>query len=127
MKCKNCIYYEACAYYIGEETVRTTNECSISFKHRDQYVKLPVYIGQPVWTIRSMYQWAAEDFKIFDYELESGKISMIQQKADKSWKFRATINSSVSDYTLDEVGKNIFFSEAEAMEECNRRVAEINI
>ena len=123
--CKDCICYEACGYHIDEETTMTVNECSTGFKSKDQYVKLPAYIGQQVWTLRSKYQWTNEEFKLFSYELEQGKVSMIQQKADKSWKFRATINSSVSDYTFNEVGKHIFFSEAEAIEEQHRREREL--
>lgn len=125
--CKDCLCYAACNYHIDEETSMTVNECSTGFMSRNEYVKLPVYIGQPIWSLKSKYQWVDEDFKLFGYELENGKVSMIQQKADKSWKFRVTIAGSVSDYTLSDVGNNIFFSAAEAIEEQHRREREFII
>ena len=114
MTCKDCLCYNACGYHIDEETKMTVNECSTGFINKNQYIKLPVYIGQPVWTVATW--WSGE------VEIREGKISMIQQKSDKSWKFRATINGSVSDYTLDEVGNYIFLSKTEADEEYDRRV-----
>lgn len=116
--CKDCLCYDACGYHIDEETSMTVNERPTEFKNKDRYVKLPVYIGQPVWTVTTWWD--------SNVEIREGKVSMIQQKADKSWKFRATINSSVTDYTLDEVGKYIFFSEKAAQEEVNRRERELN-
>lgn len=116
--CKDCLCYDACSYHIDEETSMTVNECSTEFKNKDQYVKLPVYIGQPAWTVTT---WWDNNVKI-----REGKVSMIQQKSDKSWKFRVTINSSVTDYTLDEVGKRVFFSEKAAQEEADRRERELN-
>ena len=46
MICKNCIHYDVCNYHIDEETSMTVNECG-RFMHKDQYVLLPVYVGQP--------------------------------------------------------------------------------
>lgn len=127
MKCFNCIHYDVCSYHIDEETTElTVNECPHGFKHRDQYVKLPTYIGQPVFILSSKYGRVDDKFIIIDWEVREGKVSMIQQKADKSWKFRATVNSSVCDYTLDEVGKYIFFSEVEANMLRDERVKELN-
>ena len=40
---------------------------------------------------------------------------MIQQKADKSWKFRVTENHSVQDYTTDKIGKTVFLTREEAL------------
>ena len=116
--CKDCLCYDACGYHIDEETGMTVNECPTEFKNKDQYVKLPVYIGQPVWTVTTWWD--------NNVEIREGKVSMIQQKSDKSWKFRVTINSSVTDYTLDEVGKYIFFSEKSVQEEADRRERELN-
>lgn len=116
--CKDCLCYDACGYHIDEETSMTVNECPTEFKNKDRYVKLPVYIGQPVWTVTTWWD--------NNVEIREGKVSMIQQKSDKSWKFRVTINSSVTDYTLDEVGKYIFFSEKSAQEEADRRERELN-
>lgn len=119
LTCKDCLCYAACGYHITEETDFTVNECSTGFKNKEEYIKLPAYIGQPVWTVSTWFGGRVE--------IQEGKVSMLQQKADKSWKFRATINSSVCDYTLKDVGIRIFFSEDEAIEEHDRRVRELDI
>ena len=101
--CKDCLCYEACGYHITEETEMTVEECSTGFKNKEEYVKLPVYVGQPVWRVRQ---------NTFNglVCIINGKVSMLQQKADKSWKFRVSDSGSVSDYTFDEIGKYIFLS-----------------
>lgn len=66
----------------------------------------PCNIGQPVWRL---YKWT---FK--DAEIREGKVSMLQQKADKSWKFRISVNSSVYDISTDEIGKTVFLTKEEA-------------
>lgn len=43
-----------------------------------------------------------------------GTVSMLQQKADKSWKFRVSYGSSVSDYPISAIGKTVFLTYAEA-------------
>ena len=112
MRCTDCICYEVCGYHIDEETTMTVNECSTSFKNKNQYVKLPVYIGQEVWM----------PFQYFDGSVEilEGKVSMIQQKADKSWKFRVSRNGSVADYAEDEIDTRVFFTKAAAKEKAER-------
>lgn len=124
--CKECLYYEACSYHITEETGMTIVECSIGFKNKDEYVKLPVYIGQEVFKLRNRYKYDGTTFNLVGFEIQEGKVSMIQQKADKSWKFRVTIQGSVCDYTLTEIGKNIFLSKLEAQEEYDRRMLDLN-
>jgi hypothetical protein len=66
----------------------------------------PCYIGQDIWHTTKHY-----DGRI---EIGKGKVSMLQQKADKSWKIRITVNSSVWDFTPSEIGKIYFFSKEEA-------------
>lgn len=127
MKCFNCIHYDVCGYHIDEETNMTVNECSRGFKHKDQYVELPAYIGQPVFAVHTKHKFIDNEFVVVGYELQEGKVSMIQQKADKSWKFRITMNSSVCDYTVDEIGKTIFFSEAEATKLQDKWTKELSI
>ena len=39
-----------------------------------------------------------------------------RQKADKSWKFRATENHSVQDYITDSIGKTVFLTRSQAEE-----------
>lgn len=68
----------------------------------------PCNVGQTVWLIKSL-NWQRTEWGI-----EEGKISMIQQKVDKSWKFRISNNGSVSDYTVDAVGKTVFLTRKEA-------------
>lgn len=46
-------------------------------------------------------------------EIESGKITMIQQKADGTWKFRVTTTYS-HDVTIDAIGKTVFLNREEA-------------
>jgi hypothetical protein len=105
----------------------TVNECSTGFKNKEEYVKLPAYIGQPVFILGSNHKYMDGKFTLVGWEVKEGKVSMIQQKADKSWKFRVTINSSVCDYTLDKVGNDIFFSEDEAITKRDKRLKEINL
>lgn len=113
MKCVNCIHYDVCQYHIDEETTMTVNECSHEFMHKDRYVKLPVHIGQPVWTV---YQSSYNKL----VTITEGKVSMLQQKADKSWKFRISRNGSVEDCSLNDIGSRVFFSKAEAKERAER-------
>lgn len=46
-------------------------------------------------------------------EIEKGKITMIQQKADGTWKFRFSTSFS-HDVTKDDLGKTVFFTREEA-------------
>jgi hypothetical protein len=97
-----------CSYHIDEETpILTVNECPHGFKHRDQYVQLPVFVGQNIWEVhQSAYNKQVTVTK--------AKVAMIQQKVDKSWKFRVSCTGSVYDCTLDRIGDDIFLDEASA-------------
>jgi hypothetical protein len=86
---------------------------------------MPAFVGQPVWSISTLHKYEDRQFKTVGFEVKEGKVSMLQQKVDKSWKIRITIKSSVCDYTLDEFNEYIFTSEAEAIKECNRRIQEL--
>ena len=120
--CKDCLCYEACGYHIDEETTMTVNECSTGFKHRDQYVKLPAYIGQRVW-VPYVY-WMSSSNVVYS-AVREGKVSSLQQKVDRSWKIRVSINSSVSDYTVDEFNKYVFLSETGAEIERKKQAKEL--
>lgn len=61
-------------------------------------VRLPCKVGDTVYRLSP----------VFD-EIESGKITMIQQKADGTWKFRVTTDFS-HDVTTDAIGKTVFLS-----------------
>ena len=127
MKCYNCIHYDVCDYHIDEETTElTVNECSHGFKHRDQYIELPVYVGQPVWRLISRYNWTSGEPRIIGYDIEECKVSMLQQKVDKSWKFRISRNGSVGDYKLEDLNNCIYTNPKDAEAERIRRIKEIN-
>lgn len=66
---------------------RTASECPI-------VDVLPVRIGTPVWQI--MFNTIRE-----------GRVAMLQQKADGTWKFRVSFpgSSGVYDYKMSEIGK----------------------
>ena len=111
MRCFNCIHYDVCSYHIDEETKElTVNECPHGFKHRDQYIQLPIFVGQDIWEV---YQSAYNK----QVTVTKAKVAMIQQKADKSWKFRVSRTGSVYDCTLDSIGDYIFLDETSAKAE----------
>ena len=119
LTCKDCLCYDVCNFHIDEETDMTVNECGHEFINKHQYVKLPVFIGQSVWTVHTGWKNTVE--------VKECRVSMLQQKADKSWKFRISQGGSVSDYTLDDIGHCIFFSLEDAIKEHNRRVQELGV
>jgi hypothetical protein len=120
LTCKDCLCYEACDYHIDEETTMTVNECSAGFKNKYQYVKLPAYIGQKVW-IACAWWMCSGDVKS---DVREGKVSMIQQKADGSWKIRVSTDH-VTDFTIEEFNKHVFLTEEEAEQDRIRRVEAI--
>ena len=73
----------------------------------------PCFIGQEIWHITKHY-----DGRI---EIRKGKVSMLQQKSDKSWKIRITVNSSVWDFTPNEIGTEYFLTREEAEKALERR------
>ena len=107
--CKDCLCYNACNYHIDEETTMTVEECSTGFMNKAEYVKLPIFVGRPVWFVR---HWHFSN----EVEIKCGKVSMLQQKADGSWKFRVSEGGYVCDHLLSDLGKIIFLSESEAQE-----------
>ena len=121
--CKDCICYEACHYHIDEETNMTVDECSTGFKHKDRYA--PAYIGQPIWRVADVHKYENGQFVTTGYEILECKVSMIQQKADKSWKIRVTIGSSVSDYTAEEFSMRFFTILSAAEVELNKKLANL--
>lgn len=112
--CKDCIHYDICQYHIDEETTMTINECTHEFAHKEQYIKLPVFVGQTVWRVYQAYSGRVD--------VTNGKVSMLQQKADKSWKFRFSESGtgSVGDYVLDDLNTRIFLTKEAAEEKAER-------
>lgn len=122
MTCKDCICYDACYFHIDEETPMTVNECATGFKHKDQYVKLPAYIGQKVW-LPWVYISSKEGINIV--HLDEGKVSGLQQKVDGSWKIRISNKrrGSVADYTIEEFNKHCFLNKEDAEKYIKETVA----
>jgi hypothetical protein len=116
--CKECLCYEACSYHIDEETDFTVNECSTGFKNKNEYVRLPAYVGQTVWVPYVYY------YKELYSKVEEGKVSMLQLKADGSWKIRISKNGSVSDYTVEDFNKHVFLTKEAAETERKRLIKE---
>ena len=111
--CKECIHYERCdTIFDGLLSNRDNKPCD-QFDDSIYYAKLPCYIGQKVWIPRVYYRKIYND--IFS-ELTEGKVSMLQQKVDKSWKIRVSENGYVSDYTIADIGTIVFLTK-EAGEE----------
>jgi hypothetical protein len=121
--CKDCLCYDACHYHIDEETNMTVEECSTGFKHKDRYA--PAYIGQPIWCISSIRKYENREFVITGYEIVECKVSMLQQKADKSWKVRVSMGSSIGDYTADEFDKRVFATLDAAKAELEKKLSEL--
>jgi hypothetical protein len=115
--CKDCIYYERCdTIFDGLLSNRDNKPCG-QFDNKAYYAKLPAYIGQPVWIPYVHY------YRELYSEVETGKVSMLQQKVDGSWKIRVSRKGFVSDYTVADFGKYIFITE-EAAEEARIRLTE---
>jgi hypothetical protein len=76
----------------------------------DGWIRPPCKVGDKVWLIKSL------NWQHTEWGIKEGKVSMIQQKADKSWKFRITENHSVQDFTVDKIGKTVFLAEEEAVQ-----------
>jgi hypothetical protein len=115
MTCKDCVHYEVCKEQdamLGENTideiVGVESVCEF-FKPKSRFVELPCEVGQKVWFVNST------NWQQTEWEVAEGKVSMIQQKADKSWKVRISHNSSVWDITLDNIGKEYFLSHEKAV------------
>lgn len=66
----------------------------------------PCHIGQTIYQLYRKYNG--------DSIVRQGKVSAIQQKADKSWKIRITMNSYVFEITPDKIGETVFLTKEEA-------------
>ena len=126
MICKDCIHYNYCKNNIVSDLITEVpnyaengitdelpdieNRCK-DFNHKDKFIELPLCIGQDIWQV---YQrW---NNKVV---VTKGKVSMLQQKADKSWKFRMSVDGSVIDFTIDAIGDYIFLTEEDAKAEAD--------
>lgn len=70
----------------------------------------PILVGDKVWVID------------YDNGITECKVSMIQQKADRSWKFRISHPKwGVYDRPATDLGKSVFRSEQDAKDELERK------
>ena len=105
--CKNCLHKEICDHPVLKMSAELSGHCK-HFIDATLHCELPVFIGQKVWI---PFFWS--DGRM---EIEEGKVSGLQQKADKSWKVRITSRGTVADYSIDEFNKRIFLTEGAANE-----------
>ena len=94
--------------YTNDVTDHSETEYIVECLINDGWMRPPCKVGDKVWLIKSL------NLQRTEWGIKEGNISMIQQKADKSWKFRVTENHSVQDYTVDSIGKTVFLSREEA-------------
>lgn len=73
----------------------------------------PCKVGDKVWYLHQRYNGT--------FVIQEGKISMLTQKADKSWRLRITVNSSVWGFTPNEIGTRYFITKEDAEKELKRR------
>ena len=66
----------------------------------------PCKVGDKVWHLDQQYNGT--------FVIQEGKISMLTQKADKSWRLRITVNSSVWGFTPNEIGTRYFITKEDA-------------
>ena len=110
MTCKDCIHCELCdsfdskeVFYRHEPEGWDGNTCKF-FAHA---TTVPFVIGQPMWKLCTWYHSPAE--------IVESRVSMIQQKADKSWKVRISNRYGTDDFKAGDVGKSLFLTEEAAM------------
>ena len=105
LNCTECFHCVVLEY--ANNAHQTLFQCQ-HLKPKSRVVELPCEVGHKVWFVKST-NWQQTEWKVAE-----GKLSMIQQKADKSWKVRISHNSSVWDIILDAIGKEYFLSREEA-------------
>lgn len=113
MMCEDCVHREVCYLLRDFNTYNVEpdgwdgKKCKQHI-YKDKYTKLPCTIGQPVWKLCTWYRSPAE---ILD-----GRVSMIQQKADRSWKVRISTKYGTDDLKAEDLGKWVFLNKKEAEE-----------
>ena len=117
MTCKDCIHLEPCKEWAqivnGENLAFKFNAACEHFKSTTS--EIPFTIGQPMW---KLYTYARNPA-----ELVESRVSMIQQKTDKSWKVRISNRYGTEDFKAGDVGTYIFLTK-EAAEEALARLSE---
>jgi hypothetical protein len=111
MYCDNCRHNYEIEDDACDDCYRKYNGWGISRAKADYIANMicignampPIQIGTPVYFA-----------DVWQNGVEHGTVSMIQQKADKSWKFRISYGSSVRDEPTSEIGKTVFLTYEEA-------------
>ena len=87
---------------------------------------LPATVGQALWIIHENKNWNgdASTWSVISREIREVKVSMLQQKVDKSWKVRISENGIVYDISLAELNEDngYYFTKSRAeaaLEEIN--------
>lgn len=79
---------------------------------------LPIKIGTTVYRVNEGYERRINngEYHYVAAKIQEGNVSMLQQKADETWKFRVSWkpDSFVGDFVLSDLGKEIFLTEEEA-------------
>lgn len=113
--CRDCIYYERCDNIFDGLLSNRDNKPCDWFDDSAYYAKLPAYIGMSVWCV---FHWYNRE-----PEITEGKVSGLQQKADKSWKIRISHRGYVSDYTVEEFKEHMFLTKEAAEESIKKEQA----
>ena len=115
MTCKDCVHFEPCKHWAqiahGENIAFSLNDTCELFKNSTN--EIPFTIGQPMW---KLYTWA----NLAPAEILESRVSMIQQKADKSWKVRISNRYGTEDFRAGDVGTYIFLTEDAAKDALNK-------
>lgn len=118
MTCNDCIHHNVCSLLKDFNTYNIMPEGwnGSTCKYFLHATTVPFVIGQPMWKLCTWYRSPAEI-------LES-RVSMIQQKADKSWKIRISNRYGTEDFKAGDVGNYIFLTK-EAAEEALAKLNEV--
>lgn len=92
--------------YAGDVTDHTETDYIVECLLNNGTILPPCKVGDMVWDLHQRYNGTLT--------IREGKISMITQKADKSWHLRITVNSSVWGFTPNEIGIRYFLTKVEA-------------
>lgn len=112
-RCNQCIHFSLCEYNTDISTEKAkiflrykdgAERCTF-FKDRNLFLEyLPICVGTPVYVIC--------EYKL---EIKECRISMMQQKADRTWKIRVSFpGGGVKDYPMNDIDKKIFLTYEDA-------------
>lgn len=122
MTCIDCLYCEICDYWYdaaySTEPEEWDGQVCKYFKNKSNFIELPCVIGQPVW---KLFTWPSHPAEILD-----GRVSMIQQKADRSWKIRISTKYGTDDLKAEDLGKWVFLNKEAAEEALAKREATVD-